>query len=312
VTEQRVWDQAVVGADGLGSLTLQPPTRDDWIITRILCSATTPAGTPLSTGGVVLQDTFTRTVAGGWGSPDTGGAWQVLSGTAATYSVGAGVGTIAGAGLLHAITAPVGTADMNVLCQIISSGSADDSIRVLGRVIDASNYYFVEANSGAVLNTTLLVKKRVAGTETQIGTATATFVTQTGWVRLNIAGINIAVTGWDPAGSEPAVQATIIDTDLVAAGDCGAGHGTTGVSSYDQFYVSTAAGVVAAGTPTWFAYIGNTTPTSIVDSSETAKAQWVPLLVNGLRLFQGEPLVVQAAGAAAGTTVVLSAYIQQA
>lgn len=52
-----------------------------------------------ATGPVFASDTFDRTVAGGWGSADRGGSWQ-LSGAASGYSVadGAGVLKLSGAG----------------------------------------------------------------------------------------------------------------------------------------------------------------------------------------------------------------------
>ncbi|SDS43391.1 Calcineurin-like phosphoesterase [Friedmanniella luteola] len=43
--------------------------------------------------GALVDDQFSRTTAGGWGSAPTGGAWTV-SGSAANYAVGAGLGTV--------------------------------------------------------------------------------------------------------------------------------------------------------------------------------------------------------------------------
>ena len=49
-------------------------------------------------GGVVAADAFGRSLATGWGSADTGGAWT-LSGSASLFAVAGGVGTISvGAG----------------------------------------------------------------------------------------------------------------------------------------------------------------------------------------------------------------------
>ncbi|MEN2736308.1 PKD domain-containing protein [Microbacterium sp. X-17] len=47
-----------------------------------------------TTGAVLAADAFGRTVANGWGTADTGGAWTA-TGTAANFSVGNGVGSIA-------------------------------------------------------------------------------------------------------------------------------------------------------------------------------------------------------------------------
>ncbi len=44
-------------------------------------------------GGVVAADAFGRSLATGWGSADTGGAWT-LSGSASLFAVAGGVGTI--------------------------------------------------------------------------------------------------------------------------------------------------------------------------------------------------------------------------
>ena len=57
-----------------------------WTFTT--ASATQPPPT-----GAVAADTFARTITGGWGSADTGGAWTLS--TASAYSVASGVGSVA-------------------------------------------------------------------------------------------------------------------------------------------------------------------------------------------------------------------------
>jgi len=46
-----------------------------------------------NTGNTIAQDNFERTVASGWGTAQTGGAWSV-AGTATSYTVGSGTGNI--------------------------------------------------------------------------------------------------------------------------------------------------------------------------------------------------------------------------
>jgi hypothetical protein len=42
----------------------------------------------------IAEDTFTRTVNGGWGTADTGGAWSVVSGSAGNFSVNGAKGNV--------------------------------------------------------------------------------------------------------------------------------------------------------------------------------------------------------------------------
>ena len=59
-------------------------------------AAATP--TAPSPAGVLARDDFARTVSGGWGAADVGGAWSVLAGAAGSFSVAGGTGSVASPG----------------------------------------------------------------------------------------------------------------------------------------------------------------------------------------------------------------------
>src|SRR5690554_5213938 len=81
--------------------------------------------------GPAVADTFTRTVADGWGSPDVGPAWT-LSGTAADFDVAAGVGTIAESSSLEGrwavLDVEVGDFDLLVALSFSASEPGDGGL----------------------------------------------------------------------------------------------------------------------------------------------------------------------------------------
>ncbi len=194
-------------------------------------------GEILCPGGVspeALQDTFTRVVApGGWGSATTGQPWTVQSGSAADFSVNGTVGlhTHPALGVFHTTTVPWTSADftargdfaVNVLP--VGAGSGAD-IHLMGRFANITNFYsarvFIAPGTGALM---LTIRKMVAGVDTQI----ATFAVGLNYVANDIYRIRFSGQGtslmakvWLASTAEPAGwQATVVDTDLTAAGAVG-------------------------------------------------------------------------------------------
>lgn len=91
--------------------------------------------------GTLASDAFGRTVTGGWGTADTGGAWTVSS-TAANYAVSAGSATI---------TVPTAGATRSAMLGSVSAGDVDQTVRVATGALPAagSNYVYVVARQSA-------------------------------------------------------------------------------------------------------------------------------------------------------------------
>lgn len=184
-----------------------------------------PGGEPVQ----LITDTFARTVVDGWGVTDTGQTWTTTGGAAANYDVTGGVGTMAfGAmGVTMNAVVPVPAPDVNIRMDFslpaVPTGAAI-TVGVTARENTTSNLYMARASIATTGVITVSLRKRVAGTETQLSTITLGTVLAPGaWytVRLIVSGSNLAGTVW-PAGSvEPAWQTTATDPDLAAAGDAG-------------------------------------------------------------------------------------------
>ena len=132
----------------------------------------------VSAGGQIAFDTFTRTVASGWGSTDSGLAYTLL-GTASEFAVGSGTGQQ----ILHVVNAThesrlaLGVADMDVRADIdndLGLAPAAGSLQafVNCRVNNSGNNMYRLAltyqTSGSV---TAGLSKIVGGTPTTLGSA---------------------------------------------------------------------------------------------------------------------------------------------
>ena len=79
-----------------GSYTVRLTVTDNRGDTGTVTHTVTVTDSPPPPPGQYASDTFARTVANGFGTADVGGAWSLV-GTASSFSVGGGVGRIAGA-----------------------------------------------------------------------------------------------------------------------------------------------------------------------------------------------------------------------
>ncbi|WP_328902284.1 hypothetical protein OHR86_22345 [Streptomyces sp. NBC_00441] len=186
---------------------------------NVLC----PGGEPVEP----ISDTFSRTVAAGWGSTDTGQPWTNLSGAASDYNVTGGVGT-----QLHPVTGmyrtslvPAPSANQNIRADFafnfVPTGDAVGAYLV-GRAVDQNTFYTCRLTIGAGGATALSLRKRIAGVETQIGATFAPGLVYTAGarysMRLSIQGSTLTAKVWPGSAPEPAGwQVTGVDTDLTAA-----------------------------------------------------------------------------------------------
>lgn len=192
------------------------------------------AGNVLCPGGQaaeLIADTFTRTVVDGWGVTDTGQTWTATGGTAANYDVTGGVGTMAfsATGVTMNAVVPFPNTNSNARIDFSSSVVPTGNTITVGltaRENTTSNLYMARISiadtTGAM---TLSLRKRVAGSETQLSsTVVGTSLTAGTWytVRLAVAGSSLMAKVWPRASVEPAVwQTTATDTALAGAGDAG-------------------------------------------------------------------------------------------
>jgi PKD repeat protein len=173
-------------------------------------------------GSALASDAFGRTVSGGWGSADVGGAWTIL-GTAANASVGGGTGSLTaakGAG----IYADLGISAQDVAVQADVATSAAPSgggtyVNVAGRNVGGNQYnaqlWF--ASGGSVW---LSLLKESGGVETDLGDyqLPGTYaVGQAITVRLDLSGSSpttLHAKAWTAGTTEPAAwQLTVTDGD---------------------------------------------------------------------------------------------------
>ncbi|MGA5435485.1 hypothetical protein ACPCIZ_12925 [Streptomyces cellulosae] len=177
-----------------------------------------------------VHDTFTRTVASGWGTADIGGAWTIRAGTASEHSTSGtyAVHTNPSPGFAHITTVASPGADVDLLCDIAVSATATGA-SILGgpvaRCVDNNNHYMarLEFTTGGAINLTL--RKRVSGSETQLAALSSvlSYTATTFYrVRFQIAGSTLRAKVWAASGTEPrSWQVTTTDTDITAANNVG-------------------------------------------------------------------------------------------
>ncbi|MCA0297012.1 MAG: PKD domain-containing protein [Actinobacteria bacterium] len=192
--------------------------------------------------GAFAKDDFGRTVANGWGTADTGGAWTV-SGTSSQYSVGGGVGrqaiTTPGATTTASLGGSAAETDLRVTMSWNRTAAAGTLYAsVLPRRLSSSNDYrckVVVSASGAMR---LDVVRRLGGTETTLSFATISGLTQAAGqeyvlaCRVTASGAATQVSGklWRAGTTEPGSW-QVSGTDSTAALQ---GAGGIGLSAYNS------------------------------------------------------------------------------
>jgi hypothetical protein len=256
-------------ADTAGSALLAAATATDSTLTVATTVGpqwtTAPVQLPvdMKMGGETLRvpaisswalDTFTRTVSGGWGTADTGQLWSVVGGTVGTdFAVGSGYGS-------HVLTTVNASRrcgvdflwpDIDMYVNVTTSATATGGSLYGGpvaRYIDADNLYMVRIEFTTANAVLIDVRKRVAATETSIGTATTPITHVAGTFvrcRLQVTGSLICTKVWAASLPEPPEwQVIVTDTSLTTANFVGArsiaAAGNTNVSPairYDGFEV---------------------------------------------------------------------------
>ena len=156
-------------------------------------------------------DGYVRSVSGGWGTADKGGAW---SGTTSAFAVTVGVATItlSSATNLNGYLTSVAAGDQEALVRVnlnqFATGSNSETWLYLRRQ-DTSNYYTARMIFTPAKQIQLSFSKTASGTTTAVGSGTST-LTHTAsawyWLRVQLSGttsVNAKLRVWKVGTAEP-------------------------------------------------------------------------------------------------------------
>lgn len=159
-----------------------------------------------------LDDTFTRSVSGGWGTADSGQSWSVSGGTVGTdYSVNgnAGVHVLTSVSVSRRSFVDTTYTDFDFYADVTTSATATGGSLFggpTGRYNDSSNLYMARLEFTTANAIQLTLRKIVSGTETLIGSydmpdthVPGTYVR----VRLKATGVAIMAKSWMTTEPEP-------------------------------------------------------------------------------------------------------------
>jgi hypothetical protein len=159
-----------------------------------------------------LHDAFGRTAASSWSLADSGQAWSTGGGTATDYNVGSGYGghILATTNASRRTFVDYTYADFDVYVDVTTSAAATGGSLFggpTGRYLDSDNLYMARVEFTTAGGLLLTIRKRVAATETQLGTYTLELGTYTAGtairVRFQASGTTLRAKAWRAAGTEP-------------------------------------------------------------------------------------------------------------
>ncbi|HEY9413849.1 MAG TPA: hypothetical protein VIQ30_03750, partial [Pseudonocardia sp.] len=221
-----------------------PAASDIWYVDELMWRPAVPNGSPadlpfdVRLGGETARvigvepldwDTFTRTVANGWGTATSGHAWTTANGAASERAVNGtkGVVTLPTTNTIRFQTLPGDVGDCEILtltsASQVATGASLTSA-VLLRYVDVNNHYRARLHfgtGGQMFASVLRGSTAIGATPTLPFTYTAG---QEFWVRVRLIGHRVLLRVWPvSAETEPAkwhIDRTI-DTDTIAAGRVG-------------------------------------------------------------------------------------------
>lgn len=203
-----------------GTYSVVLTVTDDDGATDTATQQVTVSSTP--TTGALAQDDFARTVASGWGSAPTGGAWTI-TGSATALSVGDGVGktTLPGGSTRTAVLSGVSTANsdsqVSFSLDTVPTGTGSYA-RIFARQSASGNY-----SADAWMKPTGVVALVIKQGSTVLSTTTVSGLTYTAGTVLNL---RVQVSGsspttirgriWAASATEPTTWLSTV-TDSTAA-----------------------------------------------------------------------------------------------
>lgn len=192
-----------------------------------------PVDTSVGTSSPIgIQDTFSRTVTPGWGTPDIGATWGVRSGPAGDYSVPSGVGrtsmsTRSGSGnpfgLDYVMGSPLNHSDIDQRVRARASVMpAGDVLRfaLVARETDRNNWWELEANASSTGEVRVRMGRQIAGagwyTDPGNGDLVPGVTFAPGawiWLRMQAVGSVLRGKVWADGATEPTGwQIEVVDT----------------------------------------------------------------------------------------------------
>jgi len=204
----------------------------------------------------IAQDSFTRVVANGLGSPDLGGGGAyVLNGTNTQFAVDGTRAVItpnaSGTDLMGTLL--IGP-DFDVTCDLSMRDAlltGTSRIGLVGRLTDANNFYYAELDYTAPNGpTTLFVSKKVGGVFSDLGPSTgfalSSSVNAGGTIRMRFVGYGskIMVKVWPPQTTTEPVSWDFVTTDTSLTTGTRAGlyagmlTAAGGVMTYDNLTIT--------------------------------------------------------------------------
>jgi PKD repeat protein len=183
------------------------------------------------------QDSFTRSIGGGWGNADLGGAWT-NTGTAGLWAVNGSVGTIAltpGTGGTASInsTSRTDTEVAVLLSTTVAPTGGGQYLTVIGRGVSAGTDYRAKLRLSAGGGVNVYLARSTAGVETVLSWATAPALVYAAGDRLQVrlqvygtAPSTLRVKVWKVGTPEPLAW-LLTSTDTAAAQQQPGGVGLT-------------------------------------------------------------------------------------
>ncbi|MFD8226849.1 hypothetical protein ACFV16_22055 [Streptomyces massasporeus] len=184
-----------------------------------------------SVGTAYASDTFGRTVASGWGTADTGQSWSTSGGSASDYAVSSGSGRHSCSSrsvsrftfLSNAGTGPDMDVTTTVSTDQVAVGGSFLAF-LLARFTDTSNCYMARLDFKPTLGMSVIIRKRVAGVETELANFTLPFTHTASALyrlRLRTLGSYVHAKCWPDGETEPAWQVRAVDTALTSGSGAG-------------------------------------------------------------------------------------------
>ena len=195
--------------------------------------STAPPPPPPPPGTTVAQDTFQRANQSLWGTASDGHAWAAEANSSTLFSINNNAGQLAGGTGPHsAVLGPVVT-DSQVLFTGSVTTFSGANIGAVLRFTDTNNWYKAYLDG-----TSLVVQKKVGGTNTNIGSAPFAATGATNYsLRFQDVGTTLNAKAWASNTTEPANWSITVTDSSFTSGNCGLrGQLGTGVTiTYTSF-----------------------------------------------------------------------------
>lgn len=199
-----------------------------------------------------LADTFTRTVANGWGTADSGDAWTRLTGVASEFSTDGSVAMIATTVTTSSryITAAASLLpDVDITARIalaVLPVAQATTVSLLARFVDTSNHYRVWMNFTTSAQVQVRIEKNVGNVASTLSAQVNALTGYTAgafvWVRFQVIGSTLRAKVWADGSAEPSSwTVTATDTNFRTGGATGvrlihaSGNSSTPTLSVDDF-----------------------------------------------------------------------------